>query len=189
MLQDAWDAVVDVAANTPHASQQLLVEILCAVQGEDLSTQFPEKVIVWGERVKMFEDLPLFGPSLRTAWNQIPGSGSQRCFTPEQWTNINAFVARLTALSSSLPVFDYSLYAIWSLRAVFEETEVDEALASAGEVWLQYSRAAIEKLSCAEKTFEGRLAAPGSKFRDKDWVGFNMERLGIWQAALELHSK
>ena len=112
-----------------------------------------------------------------------PGSGSQDDFSREQWTNLNAFVARLTALSPSIPVFDYSLYAIWSLRAAFEGTETDPALIDGGKVWFLYANEILDKLSQEKKTFEGRLAAPGSKYSGKEWVGFSPERLNLWKAA------
>lgn len=113
-----------------------------------------------------------------------PGSGSRNDFTSEQWTNLNAFVARLTSLSSSIPAFDYSLYAIWSLRSAFEGAEMDPAHAEAGKVWFLYAKDIIEQLSQEEKSFEGKLAAPGSKYSEKEWVGFSPDRLGIWKAAL-----
>jgi len=113
-----------------------------------------------------------------------PGSGSQNDFSPEQWTNLNAFVARLTSISPSVPIFDYSLYAIWSLRAAFEGTETQAAHVDAGKVWFLYAKDIIEKLSEEKKTFEGRLAAPGSKYSEKEWVGFSQERLNIWKASI-----
>lgn len=113
-----------------------------------------------------------------------PGTGARNDFSPEQWTNLNGFVARLTSLSPSIPIFDYSIYAIWSLRAAFEGTETSAAHIDAGKVWFRYAQEVIEKMSREKKSFEGRLAAPGSKYKDKEWIGFGPERLHIWQAAL-----
>lgn len=115
-----------------------------------------------------------------------PGSGSKNDFSPGQWCNLNAFLARLTALSQSIPAFDFSLYAIWTLRSALEGTEkapsVDE---DAAKVWLTYAKDIIERLSQEEKTFDGKMAKGGDKYKDRDWRGFNAQRLEIWQAALQ----
>lgn len=69
-LHLAWNSLIDVAANLSHESQGPLIDILRAVQKEDLSAKYPAESIIWGEKVKVFENLPLFGPSVRTAWNR-----------------------------------------------------------------------------------------------------------------------
>ena len=69
-LNTAWNSFIDVAADLPHESQQYLVEILCAIQKENLSDQYPTESIIWGEKVRVFEGLPLFGPAVRSAWNR-----------------------------------------------------------------------------------------------------------------------
>jgi len=69
-LDAAWNSIIDVAAQLPHGSQQPLVEILCAVQKENLSDKYPTNSVIWGEKVKVFEGLPLFGPTVRSAWNR-----------------------------------------------------------------------------------------------------------------------
>jgi len=69
-LDAAWSTLIDVAANLPHDSQQTLVEILCAVQKENLSDKYPTNSVIWGENVKVFEGLPLLGPAMRSAWNR-----------------------------------------------------------------------------------------------------------------------
>ena len=63
-----------------------------------------------------------------------PNSGSKDDFSVSEWTNLNGFVARLTALSLSLsiPAFDFSLYAIWTMRSAYEKNEADAGEESAG---------------------------------------------------------
>lgn len=69
-LDAAWNGLIEVAANLPHESQKPLVDILCAVQKENLSDKYPKESVIWGENVKVFEGLPLFGPAVRSAWNK-----------------------------------------------------------------------------------------------------------------------
>jgi hypothetical protein len=70
-LASSWNSLLSVAANTEHESQGPLVEIVQAVQQEDISADSDAKTIkIWGEDVKVWKDLPLLGPSLRGAWNR-----------------------------------------------------------------------------------------------------------------------
>lgn len=124
--------------------------------------------------------------SCKTNIEPAPGSDSNSEFSPDQWTNINAFVARLTAISPSKSVLDFSLYAIWTLRLTLEETEdVEIKDLSSARVWFLYAKDVLEKLSKDLKTFDGNMAKPGYKFKEKDWRGFTLERLEIWRAALQ----
>ena len=113
-----------------------------------------------------------------------PNSGSKDDFSTSEWTNLNAFVARLTALSLSLsiPAFDFSLYAIWTLRSAYEKSETDAAAVEAAKIWFVYAEEAMEKLSHDEKSFEGPIAKAGEKYADREWKGFNEKRLAVWRA-------
>jgi len=62
--------------------------------------------------------------------------------------------------------------------------ETHASRVDAGKVWFMYAKDIMERLSQEKKTFEGRLAAPGSKYSEKEWVGFNPERLEVWKVAL-----
>lgn len=93
-------------------------------------------------------------------------------------------MARITSLSASVPAFDFSLYAIWVLRPAFEETEPKPSDIDAAKMWFLYAEDIIEDLSRQERQFDGRMARPGGKYEYKGWVGFNPERLKIWQTAL-----
>jgi hypothetical protein len=115
-----------------------------------------------------------------------PGTGSKDDLSTTQWCNINGFLARLTSFSSSIPLFDFSLYAIWTLRSAFESTnDVPAAEKDAAKVWFLYAEDTIDRLSREEKTFDGKIAKAGDKFKDRDWRGFNAQRMEIWQAALK----
>jgi len=113
-----------------------------------------------------------------------PNSGSKDDFSASEWTNLNGFVARLTALSLSLsiPAFDFSLYAIWAMRSAYEKNEADAAAVEAAKIWFVYAKEAMEKLSRDGKSFEGPIAKAGEKYADRDWKGFSEERLAVWKA-------
>jgi hypothetical protein len=114
-----------------------------------------------------------------------PGTDSGNDFSASQWQNINAFLARLTSLSHSAPVFDFSMFGMWTLRAASETTTASPADADAAKVWLVYAEDALKKLSSESKSFQGKVGAGGDKFTDKEWTGFNPQRLEVWQAALQ----
>ncbi|KAH7418302.1 hypothetical protein BKA64DRAFT_700832 [Cadophora sp. MPI-SDFR-AT-0126] len=184
-LSSSWRTLVDVASKTDHKSQEPLVEIVKAVQEQRISDDEKSKTAtIWRSQVKVFEDMPLFGASMRSAWNRAPNSSSKDNFSTIEWTNLNAFVARLTALSLSLsiPAFNFSLYAIWTLRSAFETSSGDAAAVEAAKMWFLYAGEAIEQLSRDGKSFEGAIAREGEKYAGKGWKGFSEERLAVWKA-------
>ena len=110
-------------------------------------------------------------------------ANSADTFTTTQWANLNAFAARLTALG--IPAFDFSLYAVWMLRDAFELGNAPtEAQLSAASVWMTYAGEPLLRLSNEERSFEGQLAAPGSTYSQRNWTGFNRERLHVWEGGL-----
>ncbi|KFY04839.1 hypothetical protein O988_00488 [Pseudogymnoascus sp. VKM F-3808] len=182
-LRPVWGSIIDVAADTEHQSQDPLVDVVRAVQQQKFDGA--SEVTIWDEKVKVWSDLPLFGASVRDAFNRAPGTGSADDFSASQWRNINAFLARLTSLSPSVPAFDFSMFGLWTLRSAFEATnEPSTAEADAAKVWLEYAGDVLTKLSKEEKSFPAKIGAGGGTFADKEWKGFNPERLQVWQAAL-----
>ncbi|OBT40170.1 hypothetical protein VE00_08809 [Pseudogymnoascus sp. WSF 3629] len=182
-LRPVWGSIIDVAADTDHQSQEPLVAVLRAVQQQKFANDASE-VTVWGEKVKVWSDLPLFGASVRDAWNRAPGTGSANDFSASQWKNINGFLARLTSLSSSTPAFDFSMFGLWTLRSASEANEPSPADVDAGKVWFEYAEDVLTKLSKEEKSFPAKVGAGGGSYADKEWTGFNPQRLEVWQAAL-----
>jgi hypothetical protein len=70
-LETAWNSLIEIAADTSHDSQDPLVEIVKAVQQEKLRAENDNKPCkIWGEDVKVWEEMPLLGPSLRGGWNR-----------------------------------------------------------------------------------------------------------------------
>jgi hypothetical protein len=108
-----------------------------------------------------------------------------------QWININAFLAILTkdnAESSSGGPLDFSLYGIWSLRDALEGDEsatLPQYKKDTAKVWIKLAGQTLKKLSEQEKTFDGKMAAPGSAFSSKQWKGYNNERWEVWNTRLQ----
>lgn len=70
-LWKAWYSVIDVAASTPHRDQQPLVDTLLAVQQRNIGKdEAASESTVWGNKVKIWKDMPLFGAATRQAWNR-----------------------------------------------------------------------------------------------------------------------
>jgi hypothetical protein len=70
-LNRAWTALIETAASTPHVSQEPLVAVIQAVQQENLSGgRDGKECVIWDNDMKLWGDMPLFGPSMREAWNK-----------------------------------------------------------------------------------------------------------------------
>lgn len=70
-LWRAWHGVIDAAAGTPHKDQQPLVDILLAVQQQNIGKdEAASECTVWGNKVKIWKEMPLFGAATRQAWNR-----------------------------------------------------------------------------------------------------------------------
>lgn len=76
---------------------------------------------------------------------------------------------------------DESLYCIWSVRSALEETQQpSNAALSAAAVWLINAAPAIHDFSGRNKQFDGKVAKPGSLFKDEEWRGFSEQRIRSW---------
>lgn len=70
-LWRAWHGVIEIAAGTPHEEQQPLVEILLAVQHQNIGKdEAASECMIWGNKVKIWKEMPLFGAATRQAWNR-----------------------------------------------------------------------------------------------------------------------
>ena len=95
-----------------------------------------------------------------------------------------------------LPPYDFSLYALWDLRAAFEEELVSEVarkiLLRAASLWMihcadrlwanvQAGRSFMHHASGANPAFAGQ------KFEEEHhtWTGFNHKRWEIWARGFE----
>ncbi|RMY45886.1 hypothetical protein D0863_15951 [Hortaea werneckii] len=189
LLWPAWQCLIACAAATPHesaAGQQKLVELVLRVQrrpalekkggGEVCSVQ---DGVVW-------RDLPIFGWQMREAWNAA-ASDSSEAESKQHWINVNAWTARLVSAAHAREADkpDLSLYCIWTLRMALETEEQPSNVAlSAAAAWLIYAAPTIWEFCMQSKTFDGKVAKPGPRWKDQEWRGFTRERWQAWMQRL-----
>ena len=126
-------------------------------------------------------------------------SGEEVCYY-----NKLAFLAKLTNTLENriadakleLPPYDFSLYALWDLRAVFEEELVSAAahkiLLRAASFWMTHCADRLWANVQAGQSFVHHAsgtnpAFAGRKFENEhqEWTGFNQERWEIWVRGFE----
>ena len=154
----------------------------------------------------VWRDLPVLGWELREAWNfgvrsqlrdirsqgliciPIAATDASEQIQKDQWINLNAFTATLISSlhSSAIDRPDYSLFGIWTIRTALEDQEQpDDAAVEAAAVWLMYTASAMWDFSQQSKSFDGKVAAPGSLFKDQNWTGFSESRWNAWLQRLD----
>jgi len=116
------------------------------------------------------EDL---GMSIRSAWN-----GELKDNTVDEWTQLNAFVARINQAQIS----NFDLYAIWAFRPSLEASPYSTDRVPAAKAWILYSGARLWQLS-RDKTGLGRAARGGERW--KGFEGYNKERWQLWKDAFK----
>ncbi|TIA45885.1 hypothetical protein D6C79_05380 [Aureobasidium pullulans] len=179
-LLRSWDALGLTASQTPadSPSQEKLVSFLTALRQRDTNVGDVEgKTFSWST-------LPLFGRQIREHWNYDERAAQKDAETARSWANANAFAARVTATASafdSSDPLDFSLYAIWALRAALEDKDdVPEATVAAASMWILYAGEVLRKQSKEQRSYEGKVAQAGNKYPNKEWNGFEMDRWRSW---------
>lgn len=110
----------------------------------------------------------------------------------DDWDNKTAFLAHLTSKADPADEkdpFDYSLYALWSLRDAFE-TEPPSGVDNGPAVrnaalWITIAGPVLQKMSSESKDMSKNTGAAGAKFSEKGWKGFTLERWNTWKAGFE----
>lgn len=71
LLQNLCNAVITVATETPRDAQQPLVDILKAIQRDDLTgANKGHMCVIWRQEWRMWGEMPLFAATMREAWNR-----------------------------------------------------------------------------------------------------------------------
>ncbi|KAI1665776.1 DUF3632 domain containing protein [Pyrenophora tritici-repentis] len=173
-LWNIWNQVVEYASQTPAHELDRVIEVLTAVADLEEPTTFE----VWGKQAA-WKELPLLGPVIRESWDD------ERHAEP---FNINAFAARLTAAG----LIDLSVYAIWTLRSVLEDSVPDQIYSKSGDkgckaaaAWFIYAGKVLYAFCKEGKTYDGRVAEQGSDVVGEDWNGYNERRWRLWIERLE----
>ncbi len=192
-LWTLWYSIIGVAKETPHSdssNQTALVNLIAALKSrpnphrpqgrEDLKTNW-----VWNGSGELWSDLVILGASMRESWNDTPmGWDEQNATTVDEWTNLNAFVARVTAAG----VRDFSLYAIWSMRETLEtdsKAETLERLLPASAMWILYAGRQLyhSQQEWPASPTEGNPAGGGPLWTGKS--GFCKQRWTFWKTRFE----
>lgn len=214
-FQVIWGPFSDLARDAPardDPTQDKLVQLLGSIKAKGAlkrkskNGSGEEECETWGG--KAWTDLPMFGAHMRESMDTDSPSQSSSAI----YANTNAFVARITAAG----IKDFSLYAIWALRAALEdarpptmretsngetkpkslaELPVDELLPAALE-WFEHCGKYLMKLTQDGKTFTSGGGRPDSSKLGKlaidaglEKSGFNVERWKFWEQRLEKISK
>ncbi|WPH04972.1 Hypothetical protein R9X50_00787000 [Acrodontium crateriforme] len=180
-LREAWKAVIEAAASTPHSSpqKQKIADFILDVQAQPAVEKDGEKCTM--HEMRLWTDLPLFGWVMREVWNTDTSDNTDP-ETKTQWLNLNAWTATLMTSqhTNSVREPDVSNLGLWTIRAALESDQPSNLELAAAAVWFVYASPAIWGLSLQEKTFEGKMAKPGPRFRDRVWRGFSRERWESW---------
>lgn len=196
VLWDVWNAVFQVAADTPHQSQgDGLVDFMTQLRKTTASGPDGAAILA-DEGQKVWDDIPQFGWVAREIWNFSPSDASATAAQQASFNNQTAFLARLTMRADTEQVdtrhpFDYSMYALWSMRDAFEEPSPNQqaqdktpAIKNAA-VWLRYAGKRLRDLSSAGRDIHDRAGIAGDLHSDKNWKGFQQDRWVVWKDGFE----
>ncbi|KAK6496743.1 hypothetical protein TWF481_001731 [Arthrobotrys musiformis] len=199
-LETLWNSLLLVASQTEWSSLThiKLSNFLQFLQtGPSPSFLEPEKQELpqYNGEEFTWSKLPDLNIYIRSWYNSSPPFSSPPLnglsFSSNEWVNLNAFLANLTRASLQEPneAIDYSLYAIWSLRALEVPSDalasLDPADLKAAAVWIITARAELHNLCKSNRSYDGNLAVPGEGFKDRDWRGYTLDRWNVWQSAFE----
>jgi len=185
VLWRTWNAVIATASKTAPADQKKLLDVVQALAGQPVLKKDGKEVTIW--ELKVWPGLPVFGAAVREAFNVDDISDQEE---QQQWINLNAFLAKLTAenaLQHQGGPLDFALYGIWMLRDALEadNKSVPKYQIDVAKVWLEEAGPVLQKMSQEGRTYEGRVARPGSAYDDKDWKGFSQDRWDIWTTKVQ----
>jgi hypothetical protein len=122
---------------------------------------------IWETGV-LWSGLVLLGASARETWNDACGCGAGWT-GPEvrAWTNVNAFVARLTATET----WNFALYGTWALRDLEEDREESKKVKRLVERSIHKTASAVVILSC-----EVQVAAVWVEIAGRQVYEFHLNR-------------
>ncbi|KAK0474459.1 hypothetical protein EDD18DRAFT_1090718 [Armillaria luteobubalina] len=185
-LWDLWSTINYKAERTKSddaIAHGKLVELVDAIKHlESPTNDAGEKSKCW--EMTLWEQLPVFGANMRESWNCAfsLSRSEERVVRRERWINLNAFVARLTAVR----IDDFELYAIWQLRDALEEPVEDssfDAKIPAAVQWILYCG---ELIYTSKREYEHgpRVGDParGGELWKGDKRGFCEERWRFWKS-------
>ncbi|KAF7177977.1 hypothetical protein CNMCM7691_006617 [Aspergillus felis] len=175
-LWSTWGTIIEIAKqiNGNHPSQDRLVDLIYA-----LTELPPTTVSIWGSETRLWNDLPILGPSLRESWNPPAYTKSDDQGITE-WINLQAFTARL--MSKCDP--SISLLGVWSLRSGLEEELSDTELkgeGAAAAMWMVYGGEILfsQLANGVQDEERERLMKPGTLYSGQGQLC--LERWQFWK--------
>jgi len=199
-----WSPILVLASETAYSDNQVHSRLINLLQDlhnlpSDLQTAYENQhPVVNGTAVNgsPWRNLPYFSMECREALNYetIMENDSETAGT---WVNLHAFFARCTVCTLDQRDGGYGderlgltfeLYALWMLRAAFEETaKVRKPDWDAAAVWIVVAGSLIREWCEAGRDMcgQGRSGIAGKRYREKGWRGFEMERWEVWKNGFE----
>ncbi|PHH74198.1 hypothetical protein CDD80_3246 [Ophiocordyceps camponoti-rufipedis] len=185
-LWSLWSLLVGTVKKIPahDARQKLLVDIVARLRDSR-----DDEVELWGQKTRVWSELPMLGPCMRDAWNLRPkpdGSDKDNAAILE-WTSLNSFAARMFGADLQ----PWVNLAIWELRAALEEappsttTARDAAIATVCE-WIAHARHQLHRQGRQPRSLdamEERALQPGKLFEGGQ-SGLSDARWRFWRERL-----
>ncbi|UNI22578.1 hypothetical protein JDV02_008454 [Purpureocillium takamizusanense] len=179
-----WSLLVGVVKLIPadDARMQLLVSVVGR-----LKARRDDEVEMWGQKTRVWSELPMLGPNMRDAWNMRPMfDGSDRDNEAiREWISLNSFAARM--FGAKLQSWDN--FAIWELRSGLEEPPLstpsakETSLATACE-WFTHAGEELHRQGRGRgrqlEAMEERALKPGQLF-SSGRPGLSDERWRFWR--------
>ncbi|KAK9440839.1 hypothetical protein VB005_05474 [Metarhizium brunneum] len=182
-LWSFWTLLVAVAKKIPagDARQQLLVTTI-----GKLKNKRDEEVEMWGQKTRVWTELPMLGPVMRDEWNLSPDfDGSEKDnATIQEWISLNSFAARIYGASLQ----PWVNLGIWELRSGLEEPPEDRPnakdtrIATAYEWIVHAGKALYANGRQAQQldAMEQRALKPGSLLKI-EVSGLSSDRWNFWR--------
>ncbi|KAG6020910.1 hypothetical protein E4U41_002684 [Claviceps citrina] len=185
-LWSFWTIFVGVAKKIPADDER---QQLLALTVAKLKERRDQEVEMWGQKTRVWTELPMLGPIMRDAWNLSPDfDGSENDTSSiQEWISLNSFAARLYGLSLQ----DWHNFAIWELRSGLEETPEDRPnakdtrIATAYE-WIAHAGKQLHRKGTEVNkldAMETRALKPGNLFKS-DQSGLTVERWNFWRGRI-----
>ncbi|KAI0316195.1 hypothetical protein OF83DRAFT_284827 [Amylostereum chailletii] len=159
--EHVYDAILaHVRLRTTHSSQDQdrLVGLLASLKARAAATDASPELY------------PL-GLNIRELWN-----GELEENTVEQWTALNAFVARLAQAEIS----NFDPFGIWAMRAALEDEATTGGWIPAAAVWVLYAGRRMYALSREEGREWTRATRGGARWKDGP-DGYSIGRWQLWK--------
>ncbi|KAG5923055.1 hypothetical protein E4U53_003607 [Claviceps sorghi] len=183
-LWSFWSIIIGMARMVSAEDER---QTLLALTVAKLQTKRDQEVEMWGQRTRVWTELPMLGPVMRDSWSLSPDFNSPDHSEPcsvEEWVSLNSFAARIHGLA----LLDWHNFAIWEMRFGLEEPiedrpRVRESIIATSYEWIIHAGRELYKKATEGATLdalETRALMPGSLFKSNQ-SGLSVERWNFWR--------